>query len=153
MGATKTRKRGRKSSQEENCEKWELDTLLHTVERTHECSLCGKVFSCRSVLSRHVRNHARNTLDEHSKTRTTDGKSSVSKAKPDVQTKTRSGAKPYQCSICGKYFSDDSTLMKHQVSHIGERPYECTTCGRRFNISAHLTAHKKIHARIKKQQQ
>ena len=50
----------------------------------------------------------------------------------------------YQCSECGKLFTNKSYLKIHQVFHQKERPYECFLCGARFKESTSLNSHIKF---------
>ena len=38
------------------------------------------------------------------------------------------GEKPYQCSDCGKYISNNSNLTRHKLTHTIEKPYQCSDC-------------------------
>ena len=66
------------------------------------------------------------------------------------------GKKPFKCLICGKKFSVESDLKKHQKTHqqyidsgeftnTGPKPYKCSECGKRFKGPSSLSAHKKHH--------
>lgn len=41
------------------------------------------------------------------------------------------GEKPCQCLICGKAFTQASSLIAHVRQHTGEKPYVCERCGKR----------------------
>lgn len=41
------------------------------------------------------------------------------------------GEKPCVCSICGKAFTQASSLIAHVRQHTGEKPYVCDRCGKR----------------------
>lgn len=41
------------------------------------------------------------------------------------------GEKPCQCVICGKAFTQASSLIAHVRQHTGEKPYVCERCGKR----------------------
>ncbi|KAL6093421.1 hypothetical protein STEG23_029206 [Scotinomys teguina] len=51
----------------------------------------------------------------------------------------------YKCSGCGKTFSHNFRLIRHQKIHTGERPFKCTQCGKSFRQNAHLVVHLRVH--------
>uniref|UniRef100_A0A4X1SJ50 Zinc finger protein 671 n=1 Tax=Sus scrofa TaxID=9823 RepID=A0A4X1SJ50_PIG len=55
------------------------------------------------------------------------------------------GERPYECSKCGKFFSQSCDLFKHQTIHTGERPYECNECGKFFRQISGLIEHRRVH--------
>ena len=52
----------------------------------------------------------------------------------------------YKCSVCGKVFSTSSNLKRHSCTYTGETPYTCTVCGKGFRQSSTLKKHSHIHA-------
>ncbi|XP_018413323.1 PREDICTED: zinc finger protein 300-like [Nanorana parkeri] len=55
------------------------------------------------------------------------------------------GEKPHSCPICGKCFNDKSYLVTHQKIHTGEKPFSCSDCGKSFAKRSNLVRHQRIH--------
>ncbi|XP_034285414.1 zinc finger and BTB domain-containing protein 14 [Pantherophis guttatus] len=53
------------------------------------------------------------------------------------------------CPACGKTFSDEARLRKHEKLHTADRPFVCEMCTKGFTTQAHLKEHLKIHTGYK----
>ena len=61
-----------------------------------------------------------------------------------------SGAKPFECNICEKTFTQKNTLANHKRTHTGEKPYSCDVCQKSYSQSSGLSAHNKTVAHIER---
>ncbi|XP_067635456.1 zinc finger protein 227-like [Eurosta solidaginis] len=50
-----------------------------------------------------------------------------------------------ECDICGKCFSQKSSLRHHKRLHSGEKPYKCDICEKRFAHVTNITVHMRTH--------
>ncbi|KAH7951274.1 hypothetical protein HPB52_007235 [Rhipicephalus sanguineus] len=55
--------------------------------------------------------------------------------------------KSYVCEDCGKGFTRREDLNRHSVLHTGEKPFQCPTCHKRFAIKPSLKIHMVTHTK------
>ena len=59
------------------------------------------------------------------------------------------GDKLCVCSTCGKMFTHNSNPKRHERFHTGIKPYACSTCGKMFARYSNLKVHERIHTGVK----
>lgn len=72
----------------------------HVKDKVHQCSHCSKVFAVAYYLSRHLRKH-----------------------------KMRSD---YKCNYCDRSFKTKNGSRHHLIAHFGEETYQCAICNKEF---------------------
>ncbi|XP_038316310.1 zinc finger protein 239 isoform X2 [Canis lupus familiaris] len=128
-------KRSNNSSDGHPCEK------IHTAEKLHRCSHCGKDFSEHSELLLHQRHH---TEEKPYKCEQC-GKGFTRSSSLLIHRAAHTDEKPYKCDKCGKGFTRSSSLLIHHAVHTGEKPYKCDKCGKGFSQSSKLHIHQRVH--------
>lgn len=92
-----------------------------TDEGEQRCDQCGRVFSTKKILRRHIR-----------------------------ETHVEEAALQFRCSECGKRFSRNSNLVRHMLVHKGEgiedKKHHCPYCDAKFRQRCHLSEHTLIHS-------
>ncbi|XP_051783536.1 zinc finger protein 664-like [Erpetoichthys calabaricus] len=114
---------------------------IHTTEKAHCCSECGKQFSQISRLQRHTRIHTGEKPYSCSEC----GKQFSQISHLHSHKRIHTGEKPHCCPECGKRFSQISHLQRHARIHTGEKPFSCSECGKLFSQLSHLQSHQRIH--------
>ncbi|XP_077186178.1 uncharacterized protein LOC143833838 [Paroedura picta] len=113
----------------------------YIVDKSFECSDCGRKFSRSFHVRQHQRIHTGEKPFECSVCGNKFGRVDILRKHQKIHT----GEKPFECSECGKKFRHMYHLQRHQRTHTGEKPFECSVCGRKFSRSFHLHRHKWIH--------
>lgn len=85
------------------------------------CEICGKGFTRKYHMQRHVKLHIRGPVP-----------------KAHLLDWTR---RPYACGVCKMGFTRQHHLTRHMLIHTGERPHSCHECGKAFRRFTNLTLH------------
>ncbi|XP_042825834.1 zinc finger protein 671 isoform X1 [Panthera tigris] len=118
-----------------------LGGALHTGQRHHRCTECGKVFTRKDTLTRHQRIHTGERPYECSQC----GKLFSQSCDLFKHETIHTGERPYECRECGKFFRQISGLIEHRRVHTGERLYQCGNCGKFFSSKSNLIRHQEVH--------
>ena len=142
------------------------------------CDTCGKTFSSRSNLNKHIvshgeklfrclhcgkRFHYENYLREHissvhlnlHKYQCTDcGKTMKSKTGLIAHVKQFhiANTETFTCEVCGKLFKQKGNLNTHMYSHVTARNFSCQYCHKTFKYPDQLSRHRLVHTMLNKLQ-
>ncbi|KAM3606077.1 uncharacterized protein V6R79_010303 [Siganus canaliculatus] len=98
----------------------------HTGEKSCRCDVCGRGFTCASVLKTHRATH-------FAKTFTCDvcGKSFFHACHLTRHKLAHLDERPHRCATCGRGFTQAANLRSHEAAHRGERQL-CSICGKSY---------------------
>ena len=114
-------------------------------DKTFECDVCLKVFSCKSELTTHYRTHTR---EKPFACQICDKKFSV-KCNLVRHQATHSDVKSFKCSICheGRFFKIKSHLSNHMFYHY-EPKFSCSRCDHKSYTKTNLRVYENTHVNL-----
>lgn len=117
---------------------------LQTHREENLCEICGKTFTQKSHLKRHMWVHTGQKPHCCKDCGKRFGRSESLRIHRRVHTAER----PYVCGVCGKGFNQKCNLDTHMRSHTGEKPYGCGVCSNAFAHKKDMIRHMKTHIEI-----
>ncbi|CAK6442055.1 unnamed protein product [Pipistrellus nathusii] len=122
--------------------------LLTHGDKKYTCEICGRKFFRVDVLRDHIHVHFKDIalMDDHQREEFI-GKIGISSEENDDNSDESADSEPhkYSCKRCQLTFGRGKEYLKHIMEVHKEKGYGCSTCNRRFALKATYHAHMVIH--------
>ncbi|KAK7912910.1 hypothetical protein WMY93_013121 [Mugilogobius chulae] len=112
-----------------------------SLTEEHKCSECGKIFSDKLYLKRHMIRHTGHRPFQCLVCK----KSFTQNAHLRKHMRCHTGEKPFSCPNCDATFSLKQNLHRHVASHSGAKSFSCSICRKGFTQKCHLSRHMSLH--------
>ncbi|CAG9804864.1 unnamed protein product [Chironomus riparius] len=122
---------------------FKTQACLRSHRRVHnpvtiECDYCGKLYTQKPELIKHINFVHFNRRDYHCEICNA---SFGCKGHLKAHYLTHQQFRGISCEVCGYSFHTRAKLQRHMKSHSGVRDYECGICHKRFLYSYNVSAH------------
>ncbi|KFU91745.1 PR domain zinc finger protein 15, partial [Chaetura pelagica] len=122
--------------------------LLTHGDKKYTCEICGRKFFRVDVLRDHIHVHFKDIalMDDHQREEFI-GKIGISSEENDDNSDGSADSEPhkYSCKRCQLTFGRGKEYLKHIMDVHKEKGYGCSICNRRFALKATYHAHMVIH--------
>ncbi|XP_020926671.1 PR domain zinc finger protein 15 isoform X2 [Sus scrofa] len=122
--------------------------LLTHGDKKYTCEICGRKFFRVDVLRDHIHVHFKDIalMDDHQRAEFI-GKIGISSEENDDNSDESADSEPhkYSCKRCQLTFGRGKEYLKHIMETHKEKGYGCSICNRRFALKATYHAHMVIH--------
>ncbi|NXS71900.1 PRD15 protein, partial [Pandion haliaetus] len=122
--------------------------LLTHGDKKYTCEICGRKFFRVDVLRDHIHVHFKDIalMDDHQREEFI-GKIGISSEENDDNSDESADSEPhkYSCKRCQLTFGRGKEYLKHIMDVHKEKGYGCSICNRRFALKATYHAHMVIH--------
>ncbi|XP_069670477.1 uncharacterized protein [Periplaneta americana] len=113
-----------------------------SLQKSFQCSDCGKSFTYLGSFEVHKRLHAGEKLFKCDLC----GKCYLVASTLRTPSRLHTCVKTFKCSYCSKLFRNSSYLKIHERVHTGEKPFLCDVCGKTFAVWSRLKLHAIVHS-------
>ncbi|XP_060563430.1 zinc finger protein 808-like [Ruditapes philippinarum] len=140
--------------------RWKVSLHIHMRRHNNdykrfECTMCNKYFLAKESLKKHMNMHLGMTAQEQDDSEqkhtpknenknNSDGKQNGG-SKSITSPKSSTPKQPPTCKTCHKTFSSNSSLRKHEFTHMDVKPHKCDLCNVSFAQKIQLRLHNKKH--------